>query len=152
MTLTEIRSLCSRRRVVATAVAGVLAIALLGACTPDQQDGWSALRDDRVAQGVHPIGWRQDLQDKAQSWAEHLARPGVTFAHSQLVDGVTGCWGALGENIAQNYSITGAEASFMGSPGHRANILNAQFNSFAVGVARADDGRVYVVQEFGQLC
>jgi len=110
------------------------------------------VRDDRGANGVLPVGWRQDLQDKAQAWAAHLAQPGVPFAHSQLADGMTGCWRALGENIAQNSSITGAEQSYMSSPEHRANILNAQFNLFAVGVARADDGRVYVVQEFGQGC
>lgn len=151
MTLTKIRSLWSRRRVFALA-ALALAVVVLGACTPDQQDAWSALHDDRAANGVHPVGWRQDLQYKAQAWAAHLAQPGVPFAHSQLADGMTGCWRARGENIAQSSSITGAEQSYMSSPGHRANILNAQFNSFAVGVARADDGRVYVVQEFGQRC
>jgi len=151
VTLTKIRSVCSRRPVVALA-ALALAIVVLGACTTDQQDAWSAVRDDRAANGVHPIGWRQDLQDKAQAWAAHLAQPDVPFAHSRLADGITACWRALGENIAQNSSITGAEQSYMSSPEHRANILNAQFNSFAVGVARADGGRVYVVQEFGQGC
>jgi uncharacterized protein YkwD len=151
VTLTNIRSLFSRRRAFAL-LALAVALMVLGACTPDQKDAWTTLHSDREANGVAPAGWRADLQVKAQAWAEHLAEPGVPFAHSSLADGVTQCWRSLGENIASNASIGGAEESFMASPGHRANILNGSYNSYAVGVAWTPDGRVFVVQEFAQSC
>ena len=39
----------------------------------------------------------------------------------------------------------------MASPGHRANILNANFNTAAVGVA-TNGSRVFTVQVFMQTC
>jgi uncharacterized protein YkwD len=108
---------------------------------------------DRAAHGLAASSWRSDLQAKAQAWAEHLATPGVPFAHSpSLATGITQCWAGLAENIAANYSLSGAETSFMLSPEHRASILNSAYNFAAVGVARTSDGRVFVVQEFAQGC
>ena len=59
---------------------------------------------------------------------------------------------ALGENIAYNqgYDDPGGFAveNWMLSPGHRANILNPEFQESAIGVFVAADGTVYLTQEF----
>lgn len=52
-----------------------------------------------------------------------------------------------GENLAINRSVDAAEQAFMNSPGHRANILNANYTEVGIGV-RYDGSQVYVVQEF----
>jgi uncharacterized protein YkwD len=58
----------------------------------------------------------------------------------------------LGENIAYNqgFDDPGAFAveRWLRSPGHRANILNAEFQQSAIGVFVAPDGTVYLTQEF----
>jgi uncharacterized protein YkwD len=38
----------------------------------------------------------------------------------------------------------------MTSPPHRANILSAKYTETGVGMARAENGRVYSVQVFGR--
>ena len=41
-----------------------------------------------------------------------------------------------------------AVAGWMGSPGHRKNMLSPSFNETGVGMARADDGSTYITQDF----
>lgn len=58
----------------------------------------------------------------------------------------------LAENIAYNQGFDDpggfAVERWMRSPGHRANILSAEFQQSAVGVFVATDGTVYLTQEF----
>ncbi len=49
-----------------------------------------------------------------------------------------------GENVAAGYSSANTVvAGWMGSPGHRANILNANFTSIGVAYAQSSDGTMY---------
>ncbi len=41
-----------------------------------------------------------------------------------------------------------AVAGWMGSPGHRKNMLSPSFNETGVGTARAADGATYITQDF----
>ena len=44
----------------------------------------------------------------------------------------------VGENVAQGYaSGTAVTAGWMSSPGHRANLLNAEFRLIGVGAAQS---------------
>jgi uncharacterized protein YkwD len=43
------------------------------------------------------------------------------------------------------------EAAWMNSPGHRANILNGNFNAVGVGYWRVPDGRLWVAVNFGGI-
>lgn len=57
------------------------------------------------------------------------------------------------ENLAQNDSLTAAEASLMGSVGHRANILGAGFTVAGVGLAMRKKGKAtewFVTQLFAK--
>lgn len=56
---------------------------------------------------------------------------------------------AAGENIAYGQR-TPQEVmnAWMNSPGHRANILGANYNQIGVGVAKASNGTLYWTQEF----
>lgn len=56
---------------------------------------------------------------------------------------------AAGENIAKGQPTPQAVMqAWMNSPGHRANILNPQFNEIGVGIAKASNGTIYWTQEF----
>ena len=56
----------------------------------------------------------------------------------------------LGENVGHGPSVAAIEQAFMNSPGHRANILNPEFNWAGTGVSVAADGTVYLVQVFAR--
>ena len=59
-------------------------------------------------------------------------------------------WQAYAENVASGQgSPASALASWMGSSGHRANILNPGLTEIGAAVARGSDGRPYYVQVFG---
>ena len=54
------------------------------------------------------------------------------------------------ENVAYGYgSPYSVVRAWMDSPGHRRNILNCDFRSLGVGVARSPDGTLYWTQNFG---
>jgi uncharacterized protein YkwD len=53
------------------------------------------------------------------------------------------------ENVARGYpSVDAVMAAFMGSPDHRANILNCSMKVIGVGVARSVAGELYWTQDF----
>ena len=57
---------------------------------------------------------------------------------------------AVGENVAYGYADgTKVTAGWMGSAGHRANILNARYRLIGVGATQDSDGRWYAAQVFG---
>lgn len=54
-----------------------------------------------------------------------------------------------GENVGLNQSAEGAHQGFMHSPGHRANILNPDYNAVGVGVV-ARGGNIWVTEDFAR--
>jgi uncharacterized protein YkwD len=53
------------------------------------------------------------------------------------------------ENVARGYpSVDAVMTAFMGSPDHRANILNCSMKVIGVGVARSVAGELYWTQDF----
>jgi hypothetical protein len=54
---------------------------------------------------------------------------------------------ASGENVARTSTPERAHVALMNSPGHRANILDPDFNSVGIGVVNTPDG-IYVTQDF----
>jgi uncharacterized protein YkwD len=60
-------------------------------------------------------------------------------------------WQAYAENVAYGQgSPSSAVSSWMGSSGHRANILNPGLTEIGAAVANGSDGRPYWVQVFGK--
>jgi uncharacterized protein YkwD len=55
------------------------------------------------------------------------------------------------ENIARGQATPAAVMeAWMGSPDHRANILNCEFKAIGVGVARSASGQLFWTQDFGR--
>jgi hypothetical protein len=135
------------RRLVVLVLASVLVLGL-AACTPDQGEAYDLINATRRAHGLGELQWNGQLGDKAQAWAEHMARQG-RISHSNLADGAPSGWRALGENVGVGGSIGAVHTAYMNSPGHRANIVNPRWTHVGTGVARSG-GRVYTVQVFMQ--
>lgn len=140
-----------RRRVVALAVAALMAVLALAGCQSEGQAAVLAeLNADRRAHGVRTLPAHGTLDAKAQAWAEKLARDG-RLSHSNLASGAPSCWRALAENVGYGSSPAAVQASFMRSSGHRSNVLATRWTDVGVGHARRGS-HVYVVQVFMTRC
>jgi uncharacterized protein YkwD len=139
-----------RSRVVLLAATAALAL-LLSACTPESWASFDMINASRAQNGRAPLEFHGDLWFKAQAWADHIAGQ-QRLSHSHLPDGLHHLpWRKLGENVGVAGSLGGVHNAFMGSTGHRANILDPAFTHTAVGVAGDWFGRYWVVQEFMRL-
>jgi uncharacterized protein YkwD len=127
---------------------------LVGACSvpPNSSRLMSLINLYRGSIGVRQLGGNWDLINKAEVQAEAMAAAGHIF-HSNLASYNPYPWRSLGENVtvvSVNQGVDQANAQFLNSPDHRANMGN-DYNY--VGAAAYDDGRgnLWVVEEFMQL-
>jgi Cysteine-rich secretory protein family len=104
---------------------------------------------DRAHAGLAPLGTSSTLTSIARAWSAHMASTKSLVHDPTLASQVSG-WSSLGENIAMAYSSSQANTLFMGSAGHRANILKAAYNRVGIGVSRASDGSYWFVVDFEQ--
>ncbi len=141
------RTLNTRRLTRLAAV--VAAVLLLAAgCTDEQLEVMWHVNTERHDRGIPLLKWDDDLGEKAQAWAEHLAAKG-SLSHSNLASGAPAGWRMLGENVGYGPSIAAVHGGYMNSSGHRANILNSRFNYIGVGHAKKGS-RTYTVHVFMQ--
>jgi hypothetical protein len=74
----------------------------------------------------------------------------ILVGHNPSLASKVSGWSALGENTAKAWSASQAETLFMGSAGHRANILKASYNRVGIGVTKAKDGSYWFTVDFEQ--
>ncbi|MEO5838422.1 MAG: CAP domain-containing protein [Acidimicrobiales bacterium] len=154
--LTQSPSICNvpagrrakRPTVLLVALLAAAAI-VLSACSPQQLDSFQRINYDRTDNGLIGLSINDTLMAKAQAWSDYLASLN-TLQHSNLAEAVDPGWWMLGENVGYGPSIEAIEKAFMNSPGHRANILNPQFNWAGTGVSVSGNGTVFVVQVFAK--
>lgn len=103
--------------------------------------------------GRKPLRVTRCLTTKvAQPWARHMADTG-DFDHRDLSEVFKICPSLtmVGENIAAGQPTAKAVMkAWMGSKGHRRNILNKRYRKIGLGLARDADGTPYWVQNFGR--
>jgi uncharacterized protein YkwD len=108
----------------------------------------SATNAQRTAAGLKPLAYRACSVPAA--WAVSMASAG-SLTHNSMMTVLSACGGktTAGENIAAGYtSVSAVTAGWMGSAGHKANILNPNFTIISVGVAQAANGTYYWVEDF----
>ena len=115
---------------------------------------------ERSRAGVSPLRIEDRLMKAAQLQAEqmaslgrmdHVLSNGQYPAPQDRLAAVGYRWRAFAENIA--YGQRGPEdvtESWMGSAGHRANMLNGTYTELGTGYAVDYRGRSYFVQVFGK--
>lgn len=57
---------------------------------------------------------------------------------------------AAGENIAHHANVDKAQAAFMSSQGHRANILGKTWTKVGIGIVQDAQGYIYATQIFAR--
>lgn len=114
-------------------------------------DAVRATNAARVRRDLRPLGTTRCLRSAAARQAAAMAREGSMWHQDlQAVMGDCGL-GTVGENVAVGYPTGRAVVTgWMGSPGHRANILQRRFRLVAVAARRSDSGTWYAAQVFGR--
>ncbi len=112
---------------------------------------------EREARGLHPLALSPVLSDVGRAYSEKMA-PARAVSHA-LADPVEKrirealpdtC--TFGENVSKHTSIDYSLGDLLLSSGHRANLLSDQFTWIGIGIARGDDGFLYITQEFAHPC
>ncbi|WP_430592360.1 cell wall-binding repeat-containing protein [Humidisolicoccus flavus] len=100
--------------------------------------------------GAGALQQHEGLSRFAQNWADTIARTG-NVTHNPNLNALSRSIGCTtwGENIAWTQNSQSPMSFWMGSAGHRANIVNARFTQVGIGVATASNGRTYWVMHFG---
>ncbi|WP_426564401.1 CAP domain-containing protein [Angustibacter sp. McL0619] len=107
--------------------------------------GCGALRESSQLDAA-AYGHSKDMA--THDYFSHVSQDGRTFDVRIRAAGYSGH--TLGENIAAGQRTASAVmASWMGSSGHRANILNCAFKQIGVGVASGGSYGTYWTQDFG---
>ncbi len=114
---------------------------------------------ERAKAGVGPLEWDDTLAELGRAHCEDMVSRDF-FSHDNP-DGETPfdrmkkagvSYRAAGENIAAGqYSPEAAVEAWMSSPGHKQNILNAEFTSLGVGVVKGGEYGIYWAQEFARF-
>ncbi len=114
---------------------------------------------ERRQAGLAPFTVSPLLMHAAQIHADQMASlgqmahvlPGARYPEPQDRLAAVGYrWQAYAENVAYGQgSPASAISAWMGSSGHRANILNPGLTEIGTAVATGADGRPYYVQVFG---
>jgi uncharacterized protein YkwD len=114
-------------------------------------DAVRATNAARARRGLRPLGTTRCLRRAAARQAAAMARKGSIW-HQDLGVVMRDCGlGAVGENVAAGYPTGRAVVrGWMGSSGHRANILQPRFRLVAVAARRSGSGTWYAAQVFGR--
>ena len=132
--------------------AGLLSGTLLAppgaAATTDRETALLArISHARAVHGLAPLRINATLMDHARRHSASMALHDRLFHTTNF--GVICCWSAIGENIAYDVTVARAHRAFMGSPGHRANILDPRMRRVGVGVVERA-GRLWITEVFSK--
>lgn len=103
----------------------------------------------RAAQGLAPLEAMSALHTVAQDWTDHMAE-NHDFSHNpNYYNEYPPGWTGAAENIAVGQDPKDVVDAWMGSSGHRANILG-DYTHIGIGYAKAANGRTYFTQNFAR--
>jgi uncharacterized protein YkwD len=134
--------------------ASLLAGPAVSAPSPATQYATQAFRatnDTRSAHHLARLVTDPCVQRFARAQAVRMASRNEMF-HQELGPILRTCGlDLVAENVAYGYPTgTAVVRGWMGSPGHRANILNGSYRLMAVAARKGSDGRWYAAQVFGR--
>jgi len=146
--------------ILAAMVAGFIAVVApaANALTSVENCFYQAINRERAAVGHKALALKSDLTSIARRHSNWMAGDGTIYhadpssphykQGDNLAAEVSGNWWAAGENVGMGPDCQSIHDAFMASPGHKANILDTDYNQVGVGVAFDSDGTVYVTEDF----
>jgi hypothetical protein len=125
-----------------------------GSASESERFFFDAANRERAAAGLSELKWDEALATAARKHAALMVKADEIshqFSGEPALEVRTSEAGAhfssVGENVAVGTGAPGIQAGWMKSPGHRANILGAGYNSLGVGVVEAR-GELWAVEDF----
>jgi uncharacterized protein YkwD len=129
-----------------------------GPATKDEKKVFELTNEERKKKELKPLVLNATLCMVARSHSENMAAQGK-LAHD--LDGKSAFdrmrsagykFVKGGENVGAGDGITpeGMVKAWMGSDGHRGNILTDDYTELGVGIARAKNGQLYYTQVFAR--
>ena len=123
--------------------------------TAQEQKLLNLLNEDRTRNGLPALSEDSELSALARAKSQDMLENGY-FAHESptlgnaaaMLDSSGYAYQGVGENIAHHASVEKADAAFLSSPGHRANVMGSQWEKVGIGVAEDENGFVYVTELF----
>lgn len=118
----------------------------------DEQEIVRLVNRERQSRGLATLVSDEGLRNSARKHSELMAATGEV-EHRIADEPVLGLrlravrFNICGENVAMAVDAARVHDALMHSPGHRANILDPQYNSIGVGVVRTAKG-IYVTEDF----
>jgi hypothetical protein len=109
---------------------------------------YRAINRERAHVGRPALILKDDLTTIARRHSRRMAADGTIYHNNNLGNEIPGNWYAAGENVGMGPDCSSIHYAFMGSPGHRANIVDRDYNQVGVGVAFDEGGTVYVTEDF----
>jgi uncharacterized protein YkwD len=112
------------------------------------RDVFHRVNDERMARGIRPLVWDEDLAHLARGWSTQMIQGSFEHSPESYRAHPRFPWG-LGENIAmgQEHSQE-VHVGWMQSDGHRYNILEPSYGAIGVGIVCRKDGRMWATQLF----
>lgn len=126
--------------------------------TADELDVFNLINAKRTSNGLSPLKIDNELQKVSRIKAQDMVDKNY-FSHTSPTYGspfdMMKSFGinykTAGENIAGHSNNSGAVESWMNSSGHRANILNSNYNYTGIGVVKSPTyGKIYVQMFLGR--
>lgn len=125
--------------------------------TADEKAMVDLINQERTKHGLPQLQVDMQLTGVARVKAQDMVKSGY-FSHTsptygspfQMMRSFGITYRAAAENIAQNWSVTGAHLSFMNSSGHRTNILNPSYTHVGIGIVNGGRFGMTFVQMFIQ--
>ncbi len=126
-----------------------------GSIPAQEENAFLLLNQDRAANGRSALTLDPALCALARLKSQDM-NANHYFAHTSPTLGSAAemlrnhgyAFTSVGENIAHHATVAKAQAAFMSSTGHRANILGSQWTKVGIGVCTDSQGYVYVTQLF----
>lgn len=102
----------------------------------------------RKAKGKSALSLNSAMSTVAVNWSGKQAAANRMSHNPYYASQIPKGWTRAGENVAFGYTPQKVTAAWMGSTGHRANILGS-YNRIGIGVACSSKGLPYYTQVFG---
>lgn len=127
------------------------------ALNADEQRMLQLVNQERAAAGLAPLKANMELVRLARLKAQDMIKLNY-FSHTSptygspfdMIKSAGISYRYAGENLAGAYSVDVAHTNLMNSPGHRANILNANFKEVGIGVINGGPyGKMFVQMFIG---
>lgn len=122
--------------VLALAPAAPAQAAPLSVTSGNEASFLTKLNQERVNRGLSALVLDGPLSNTARDWSANMnARNALSHDSGLAADAaaVEPGWRAVGENVGVGYTVQQLHDAFMGSPGHRANVLGV-YNRVGIGV------------------